>query len=516
MTGRRTGRALRAAALACALTAPAAALKGEEPLSAIDWLSRSVTTPGRAPAESTPTPPVAGLPIDAVEVVPLDALLRDAAGVRSPQEAGLPSDLWGTSRAGDLAALIGAERLEVVPALRSVFEAMLTAALDPPVGAGHGEAFLLARIDKLLAMGALAPAEALIAAAGEPSAELFRRRFDIALLLGTEDAACEALRATPGIAPTYPALIFCLVRGGDWDAAALTLDTGRALGAIGDEDDALLRRFLDPELAENTETLAPPERPTPLSLRIFEAIGEPIPTSGLPIAFAHADLRQTAGWKARIEAAERLARAGAIGAEVLHALYDERRAAASGGVWDRVRMVQRLAAALEAGDVPAVAAMLPDAWATFQAAELELPLALRFAGPANALPLTGPSRAVALRMAHLAGIAPGFAPETGEEAFLAGLAAGDIGGLTPPDSMGRAIAPAFGPDPAALMPQRLRVLLEEGRRGEVALHALDRIADGATGDRRGVTEGLAALRVLGLDRAARRAALELLLLDRRG
>ena len=245
---RRTSVLGGAAALALAA---AGAARAEGPLSAIDWLTRSVAAP---PAAAAPLPP-SGAPVDTVTVRPLDALARDAAGTLDPAEAGLPRGLWGAAPAEEVMALIAAERLDAVPALR------------------------LARIDKLLDMGGLAPALALIDAAGGDTAELFRRRFDVALLLDTEDEACAALRAAPGIAPTYPVRIFCLARGGDWQAATLTLDTARALGAIPAEEEALLARFLDLEAAEEHPPLTPPDRPTPLALRLFEAIGEPIPTA---------------------------------------------------------------------------------------------------------------------------------------------------------------------------------------------------------------------------------------------
>ena len=48
-----------------------------------------------------------------------------------------------------------------------------------------------------------------------------------------------------------------------------------------------------------------PGAPDPLTFRLFETIGERLPTAALPRAFAHADLRDVAGWKAQIEAAER-------------------------------------------------------------------------------------------------------------------------------------------------------------------------------------------------------------------
>ena len=62
------------------------------------------------------------------------------------------------------------------------------------------------RIDKLLALGALEQAAALIEAAGTPSPELFRRAFDVALLTGAEDRACQFMAEEPHLAPTLPAL----------------------------------------------------------------------------------------------------------------------------------------------------------------------------------------------------------------------------------------------------------------------------------------------------------------------
>lgn len=502
----------RIGAAAAALWLAAGAASAEAPLSAIDWLSRSVTVPAE-PAALAPVPPA---PVDAVQVVPLDALARDAAGTAAPAALGLPRDLWSGTRAADLAALIGAERVDAAPALRELFLALLTTAFDPPADTAPPGAFLMARVDRLLDLGALAEADALLAAAGDDSAEAFRRRFDVALLTGTEDAACAALREAPGIAPTYPVRVFCLARGGDWQAATLTLETARALGEISAEDDALLSRFLDLELADDEAPPAPPARPTPLALRLFEAIGEPLPTTGLPIAFAHADLAPTNGWKARLEAGERLARAGRIAPDVLRALYLERRAAASGGVWDRVRAVARLAEALAAGDAAATATALPAAWAAMQASELELPFAQMFAAEVRGLPLEGGARDTAFRMALLTGDAAGaaaLAPAEPEAAFLLQVAAGRPDRTAAAGSLGRAIAAAWADARPAGRPADL---LAAGRVGEAVLTAIDRVNAGATGDRRGVTEGLAALRAAGLEAQARAAALELMLLDRRG
>ncbi len=257
-------------------------------------------------------------------------------GYLAPQVTGLPRNLWGLGRTDEIVALIGGERADTLPALQSLLTTLMLAEADPPGDAGGRGVLLLARLDKLLSAGALEQAAALLDAAGSTEPELFRRRFDVALLTGTEDSACAMMRETPQIAPTFPARVFCLARSGDWNAAALTLRTAQALGFVTEEEDALLSRFLDPDLYEGEPPLQKPAKPTPLVWRMFEAIGEPLPTNTLPLAFAQAELRDTAGWKAQIEAAERLARSGAIAPNRLMGLYTDRKPAASGGVWDRV------------------------------------------------------------------------------------------------------------------------------------------------------------------------------------
>ena len=486
-------------------------------MSAIDWLSDTVA-PARV-AAPPPEAPAKGSPIETISTSVLSATNSDAAGVLPVSITGLPRGLWAASPMAELNALLLAERLEPLPALRDLFQLLLLAELDPPADADGSGRFLLARIDKLLELGALDAADALIDVAGPLTPDLFRRAFDTALLIGTEDAACNELRRAPGIAPTFPARVFCLARGGDWQAASLTFDTARALGQISPEDQALLERFLDPALFEDDAPLPTPQRPTPLTLRMFEAVGEPLSPNGLPLAFAHAELSPATGWKARLEAGERLARVGAIAPSQMFALYTERKAAASGGVWTRVDAVQRFDAALIAADPQAVAAALPAAWAAMQDIELEVPFAEAYSEQLLALALTADAAELAW---HIALLSPQYeeaalahAPTTLQDQFLHGIARGNLAGLVAPDSMARAIAPAFAPAPAAL-PADLERMLTEQRLGEAMLHAMDRVAYGATGDLRGVTEGLALLRRLGLEDVARRAALQLMILERRG
>lgn len=491
-------------------------VQAEAPLSAIDWLSESVATP--AVSSGSPEPAISGnaLPSDvAVSVIGGPSL--DATGLLLPEKTGLPANLWGLGLTSEIAALITQERSDTLPALQQLLITVLLAKSDAPTDSDKGGVLLLSRVDKLLQLGALDQASALLTAAGSTEPELFRRSFDVALLVGTEDAACKTMQAAPNLAPTFPARIFCLARSGDWNAAALALRTGQALGYVTAEDDALLSRFLDPDLYEDEPVPDAPSHPTPLIWRMFAAIGEPLPTANLPLAFAHAELQDTSGWKAQIEAAERLVKAGAIPADTLLQLYSDRQPAASGGVWDRVSAVQDFEAALEKGDATQIAQTLLVVWSQMIAMELEVPFAELYATTLSKLSLDGEADTLAFRIGLLSSEYKRFAQSHTavgtEDAFLAGLARGQLDGVVIPDSLGRAIAPAFldpAPSPEAL------VLLNQGRVGEAVLMAIDRVGRGVQGDLQGVTEGLSLLRQVGLEDVARRTALELMLLERRG
>lgn len=521
---------------------PAAAVRAEGPLSAIDWLSESVALPrgativapeppprkGRFPS-SVPLPdkrsdePAVTKNAQPAEIVAsvLGKPSPDGAGLLSATRTGLPYRLWGLARTEDIARGLSAERLDTLPALQGLMMTLLLAETEPPVDSGGRGVLLLARIDKLLAMGALDQAMALTSVAGRPGPELFRRRFDISLLGGTEDFACEEMAAAPHLAPTIPARVFCLARAGDWQAAALTLDTAIALGQVKEDEQELLQRFLDPGLADGAEPLPAPTTPTPLVWRMYEAIGEPLPTLGLPIAFSHADLRPQAGLKSQIEAAERLARVGAISPNLLLGLYTEQKSAASGGVWDRVDAFQRFDAAMASADPARVTEALAPAWAAMTSVELEAPFAALYGARLSELPLSGDAARLAFRIGLLSSEYHEVATVRARsqpapdptESFLIGLATGDLAGRQPFDSMSRAISPAFT---SPRITESAQALLDDRRTGEALLQAIDDVGRGVTGDPRGVTEGLSLLRRLGLEDVARRTALELLILERRG
>ncbi|MBD9527963.1 hypothetical protein [Paracoccus sp. PAR01] len=513
------------ALLAGLMLMPGAAI-ARPPLSASDWLSGSIKQPDNISAwrPGDARPPEAKSrkkdiaksgAVEPVGVTRLGEGNADGKGSVSARTAGLPNDLWGAGDGESIARLVRSTDARL-PALRRLQRRILAAQLDPPATqpGGEGELFL-ARVDKLLDMGATGAAKELIRAAGPADPERFRRMFDIALLSGDEAQACEIMDRTPGVAPSFPARIFCLALGGDWAAAALVFHGADTSGLIDQRMAALLAQYLDDGYSDKADLLTPPDVVTPLDLRLHEAVGQPLPSASLPLAFSLADLDENGGWKARLDAAERLARAGAIPASQLRAIYLEQRPAASGGVWDRADAIQRLDAVLTSRDVVGVQEILPKAFDRMVAAGLGTALADMAGARAASLPLTGRAGQIGLWLAIEAGqwqvVQPPPEDATAFDLWLLDFASG-LADARPPVGTGsdraERLLAGFSATP---IPPAAAQLIAEKRQGEAMLLAITDTDAGLDGDLTRATQGLRVLRELGQGEIARQAAIELIL-----
>jgi hypothetical protein len=250
---------------------------------------------------------------------------------------------------------------------------------------------------------------------------------------------------------------------------------------------------------------------TPLLFRLYEAIGEPQTTRQLPRAYAVADLRDLAGWKTQLEAAERLAVTGAIPANRLLGLYSARDPAASGGIWDRVSAIQRFETALRTRSTEAIAKSLPVAWDAAQSVGLEIIFAELFAGAIDRYDLEGDAGRIAQAIALLSPEYQRAARDPRTPPFLAAISRGEIDTVRADNPREAVILAGFD---RANARRDLTEMARNSRMGEAILRALVLLDDGAAGDPVALTQALATLRVFGLEDTVRRAALQILLLER--
>ncbi len=343
----------------------------DQPLSAIDWLTQDTRTPFQQVNPTDFEEPVAtSIVTETITVTSLDDAVDDIAGLMPLDLARLPEALWSGANPDAMRAALADMPHDLLPAARDLLYRVVLAR------APSDSQITAARVDTLLRFGAIQPAFAMYDAVAPDTAEGFGHFFDAALLTWQVSPACSLLAQTPSLSRRAADKVYCTARVGDWDTAVLQYFTHDALGDIPRPINKLLGGFLDPTLAEELE-FAPvnAQAISPLEFRLRESVGAAVPTTGLPLKFVATDLQPAAGWRAQIEAAERLAASGALPAETLFEIYGLGKAAASGGVWERVRMVAALENARGAGDKVAMQSVLPDLWTSAQAAKLRLPFA---------------------------------------------------------------------------------------------------------------------------------------------
>ena len=198
-------------------------------------------------------------------------------------------------------------------------------------------------------------------------------------------------------------------------------------------------------------------------------------------------------------------------------LYSERRPAASGGVWDRVAAVQELDAALSEGRDDLIAPALVSAWNQMRSAGLLVPFSELFGERLSEHALDGRAGRLAQRAALLS---PGYESAaraldetSGRLGLAAAIAAGEAPDPLPEAAFEAAVARAWDdPTPPAELARRL----QQGKLGEVVLRSMTLFRTGAAGNHQDLTEALSTLRAIGLEDTARRAAIELLILEDEG
>jgi len=498
----------------------------QAPLSVIDWLDQP------APLADLPRAPQIAAPLNEPAVTqsgsaprittrPLSGTPSPAVGLVPSKITGMRPDIWAGSEPQILSQIMNDLPDLDLPAANALLFTLLLAEADAPIGGQTAQDTLtVARVQKLMALGAVDPALALIEQAGAASSRaLFDVWMDLSLLVGTEDTACGALSRAPYLTQDMSTRIFCAARGGDWDTAALTFGSASALSLVPREKLDVLDRFLHPDAFDEAGPLPAPRTIDPLTFRLFETIGEPLPTRRLPRAYAVADLRDVAGWKTQLEAAERLTRAGALPDNRLLGLYTNRRPAASGGVWDHVRAVQQFDTSLGLGSAEAVAKTLAPAWGEMARAGLEVSFSALFAERVSQIPLSGATQNLQARMVLLSAdyeTVAGALPDTinlGPHTMLIrAVARGEAPAIAPSEALPFAIHDAFtAPTPRAEWVEMAR----NQRLGEALLATLGALNDGARGDSGALREALGTLHALGLEDTARRASLQLLLLEDR-
>lgn len=473
----------------------------DAPLSAIDWLSEPVpeTIVSRLPplpqvsARDVPPgvrAPLAGEPAVSgpinVPQVTSSALMIDGLGTFGLLEpAPGEVDLWRGADTNAVMRDLDALPLAPLPAVEKMLERLLLLSVNGP----SGRDFTWARLKRLRETGHVPQIVAMLESSYPMHPETTGIYLDAALLTGREAHACMVLdRADQMRTLSWPAQSYCRAVTGDWLGAVTLLTAADGLGAMDADHADLLGYFLDPDLFEHEATPNVPM--SPLAYRIYDSIGQYRTATGPD--YDNHRLSPHYGWKTRAEAAERLARMGAIDPADLLDIMHAGRPSASGSVWERVTAVQDVERAL--GDDEALVEALQNFNQVFGNDPLIASYAAQWGDQLPDIP-------EAWRLRLLAG------KQMPGDRLVERISRDELierKTLTPYEN---AVATAFFVEPDALPKPT-------GSLGAYLLHAARLIEEGRTGSPSALRDGLVMLRAADPERA-RQVAVEYLLLDQR-
>ena len=485
----------------------ASPIAAQSPLSAIDWLSKANSKFQRSILEIT------NLDVDKtndIQVSTLNSSEYQAIGLLPIYVTGIPTTIWRNSSFDDLEYSFKTMPTFSYSPIQELVYSLLLAEARPPLNEPSRYAFLEVRLNKLLNYGAVDPAIALVERASPVPERMIPQLFDISLLSSNNFPICEPVFQNTENRDLQAELIYCYARKGDWLTAHLILETEKVLGDLSDHEISLLSRYLEVDFnVDLSALLPPPDSITPLEYRLYGAIGEPIPAEYLPIQYSQSDLSGENGWRAQVIAAERLSLTGAIPENQILGIYTNHSPGASGGMWDRIKVINDLDAALD--DKENLEKSFQDAWEVFKQTNQLTVFAKLFGLRVFEENLSPKSKKIAANLLLLTNnfkITEGYWDPSD---IRFGLTAGDFSQVKVSDETEKIILQIFTePSVPFLVEQKLN----QGKLGEVILNALLQFELGIEGNLKDFSESLSTLNLIGLETTARRAALTHLVLGK--
>ena len=354
--------------------------------------------------ERSPSEPAGEFLVEGLAAPQLDAI-----GLSGPTEGGFDRPLWRDTDP-DLVMQLLADLpvLTLVPPLRDLTRRLLVT--GSPAGASGPGRMLATRIERLVAMGDLDAAKALVDHLPPPAidSQLAQRAAEVALLLGDDRTACrlaDSLGPTSGAEFWAKTAVFCRLVQDDGSGARLGLDLMREAGQSA--DDAFFE--LATAIADGSEP--PPLRtlaePSALHVALLALAEWPLPERALaggapPVLAAVAREPALAGVR-QLPTIEQAFLVGATSADRVAASYAEATPAAADALpspqsdWDAQTRAMAFAAVREEADPVVRGELLDTTWRAASGAErfliadvlaepfVELPIERQLAGVAPSM-----------------------------------------------------------------------------------------------------------------------------------
>ncbi len=282
-----------------------------EPLSAIDWISKSsrpdiIQSFGKhISSKSNQTPK--GIVLESqLGLVSLNSL-----GIISAETLELPKTIWEDSEESKLIFL-----LQNFPKIKflegNIFlRKLLIAEASPPRMENTKSEFLEQRLNNLMELGALEEVDNILKLANPNSKELMQIWKDSALLSGRIEGFCESILLSPNIRIEEAVRILCLANRNEWETAAFVLNSRMVLESLDPIHQELLFLYLDPDFNTNIN-FEEKEIHSPLTFYLSEVLSIKFREQDLPIKYYFSDLNNGYNFDRRLTAKKEYIKSGLI------------------------------------------------------------------------------------------------------------------------------------------------------------------------------------------------------------
>ena len=357
-------------------------LQGKEPTNAIEWFleTQKDKTERKSDISKPKDYKSQSLAITASDLQPIDL---NGLGIIPTKITGVNPEIWrGISEKTLFNDLKSLPNLNF-HAAQTFLKRVLISETSPPIPSLEnnltGKLYLIAKLDKLINIGALEEAETIINQVTPIDSALFKRLAEISFLTGRVSYMCKKLMENPGVSKDWAIRVICLSRLNEWDAAALILSSAVSLNLLNNNLEILLINYLDPNLMQ------PPPAFNNNSFDEIEFYLRNITKSFTPkttdsVKYRYATLTNSNNPRNKILAAEELVIKKSINISTLFDTYRTYRINGATGFWDRMVAMKNLDRTLERNNEQSVAIALTRAIDEMYQADLIFTLASEYSG----------------------------------------------------------------------------------------------------------------------------------------
>ena len=323
---------------------------GREPTNAVDWFMPAENLKTEAKSlEAKPEKDAHGdLIITKSELRPNDL---NSVGIIPPKITGIDPKIW--QEMNELTLFLELQSLPTLnfDATQTFLKRVLISETIPPIpnlkSKLSGKLYLIAKLDKLIEIGALEEAETIINQVSTLDSKLFERLATISFLTGRIDTMCNQLSLYPGLNDDLTIKIICLSNLDDWNAAALILSSAVSLNLLDSHRELLLINYLDPSLLPQNNPLENQTDFDEIDFYLGNIAKNPQPEFFDDVKYRYAIFNNGSDLESKILAAEALSRKRSINVSTLFDTYRNNNINGSGGFWSRMLAVKALDHALK-------------------------------------------------------------------------------------------------------------------------------------------------------------------------